>query len=85
MIPVDECKNFYSNINETNICTKDDSHRSPCKGDYGGPLTVIDENNSKVLIAIVSYNFNYGCGDTHPAVYTRVSSYREWIRKRTNI
>ncbi len=49
-----------------------------CQGDSGGPLVVIDGASSFVQVGVVSY----GSGCAWPGnygVYTRVSSYGDWI------
>ncbi|WP_049872242.1 trypsin-like serine protease [Myxococcus hansupus] len=49
----------------------------PCQNDAGGPLTVL-KDGTRVLAGIIS--LDHGCGDPlYPGVYTRVSSYEEWI------
>ncbi|XP_065353059.1 trypsin-7-like isoform X2 [Cloeon dipterum] len=50
-----------------------------CTGDSGGPLFV----GGKV-VGIVSWSANE-CEDDYPSVYTRVSSFRDWIRDNTGI
>ncbi len=47
-----------------------------CYGDSGGPLAVTD-NGAYALAGITSWG--RGCGWTTPGVYTRVSSFANWI------
>ncbi|KAH8320243.1 hypothetical protein KR067_010731 [Drosophila pandora] len=55
------------------------SNNSPCRGDSGGPLIVKNDQDS-VLVGITSYGVA-DCALGKPTVYTRVSSYLDWIRK----
>lgn len=49
--------------------------RGPCHGDHGGALVV---NAIQVGIGL----WSRGCAQVNsPAIYTRVSSYTEWIRR----
>lgn len=50
-----------------------------CKGDSGGPLMYFSPVRQRFeLVGIIS--FGTGCGDAdHAGVYTRVSSYLDWI------
>ncbi|KAH8324031.1 hypothetical protein KR074_007578, partial [Drosophila pseudoananassae] len=59
------------------ICIGQSNHSS-CHGDSGGPLIVHNDPDS-VLVGIAS--FVRGCLVNYPVVYTRVSSYLDWIRK----
>ncbi|KAG7197996.1 hypothetical protein KM043_016221 [Ampulex compressa] len=76
----DHCKNVYKkiskNIHTSQLCANDPStSRGSCKGDSGGPLTV----NGK-LVGLVSWA--RACSlTTFPTVYTRVSSYINWINE----
>ena len=45
-------------------------------GDGGGPLAV-NENGRYTVVGISS--FGEGCGEEFPGVYTRVSSYMDFI------
>ena len=48
------------------------------KSYLGGPLICIDKQNQPILTGITS--FGIGCARKNfPGVYTRISSYREWI------
>ena len=51
-----------------------------CKGDSGGPLTIVDQDNQdrSTLIGIVSGGI--GCGRGIPGWYTKVSFHTKWIR-----
>ena len=51
--------------------------KDSCQGDSGGPLTREEDRGGRSLVGIVSGG--KGCGAGKPAVYTRVSSYADWI------
>lgn len=78
------CKLFYPTITirETKICLFQEDvtpglRPDTCQGDSGGPVMCGD--NLNLLTGITSYGI--GCGDHHPGVYTRVSSYLDWIKR----
>ncbi|KAI1286692.1 Trypsin-1 [Halotydeus destructor] len=67
----------------TMVCAgdQDGGGRSSCHGDSGGPLYQT-QNGRDVLIGVTS--FGRGCGrNGAPTVYTRVSSYLDWINQQT--
>ncbi|XP_015436796.1 PREDICTED: chymotrypsin-2-like [Dufourea novaeangliae] len=74
------CKKVYTSIGqkifESHICANDPSvEKGACNGDSGGPLTV----NGKI-VGIVSWSM--GCAlQRYPTVYTRVTSYLDWIKQ----
>ncbi|XP_061394425.1 serine protease snake-like [Musca vetustissima] len=81
-LPVDESS--PEGIVETQICAKDYVHnRDTCQGDSGGPLQLNLRRRSNrpgfrfYLVGIISYG--EVCGSGSPGVYTRVSSYIDWI------
>lgn len=82
-ISLNECTEDLSDSNvtpdEMHICAKSETQirRDTCGGDSGGPLQ-IQLNGNYYLIGVVS--FGPPCGTTSlPAVYTRITSYMDWI------
>lgn len=62
------------------ICAQATSS-SPCFGDSGGPLMVDNGSGIMYLVGVVS--FGNSCGDSVPTVFTRVTSYLDWINETT--
>ena len=60
----------------TMVCAdSSEGGKGPCTGDYGSPL--FDTNNSTL---VGMWSWGNGCAvDGFPSVYTRVSSYIDWI------
>lgn len=62
------------------ICTdKSDEGHGICLGDSGGPLVMTNSKHLLVQIGVVSYFMGECNDDSLPSVYTRISSYKEWI------
>jgi secreted trypsin-like serine protease len=86
VIDQQECKAIYDQlqvsaftIGDTEICaTGPRGGKDSCFGDSGGPL-VVPEGNGYVQVGIVSWGPQ--CGNPlFPGVYTRVSSFSDWIK-----
>ncbi|KAH3746872.1 transmembrane protease serine 3-like [Dreissena polymorpha] len=70
----------YGSIHPSNICAGATSTggQDACQGDSGGPL-VCKRSNGWVLTGVVSWGD--GCGKARrPGVYTRVTSFLDWVR-----
>jgi secreted trypsin-like serine protease len=83
------CASFYANYSQTlgtrilisnfQLCMQGKENVDSCQGDSGGPLMSDVENERSVLLGIVSFGPR-SCGLANfPGVYTKVSSYLEWI------
>uniref|UniRef100_A0A240PMM9 Uncharacterized protein n=1 Tax=Anopheles atroparvus TaxID=41427 RepID=A0A240PMM9_ANOAO len=82
----DVCRRVYGSlIRDQQICVAGEGGRNPCQGDSGGPLTVEFGGQRLTQVGIVSYGSTRGCQNGVPGVYTRVSSYVEWIVYHTGI
>ncbi|XP_045499868.1 collagenase-like isoform X1 [Colias croceus] len=67
-------------IQDTHICTSSIGGNSVCRGDSGGPL-VIERNGQRVLIGVTSFGSTAGCASGVPAVYSRVTSFLNFINQ----
>lgn len=66
-------------VGSTNICIKTTGGISTCNGDSGGPLVLADGSNT--LIGATSFGIAFGCERGWPGVFTRITSYLDWIQK----
>ena len=77
---LDQCKSLPgygpAKIQEKVFCATN-PHRSTCQGDSGGPI--IFTNGVPTLVGIISWGKKRCTGDGQPGVYTRVTSYLDWI------
>ncbi|XP_010291958.1 PREDICTED: chymotrypsin-like protease CTRL-1, partial [Phaethon lepturus] len=77
LISPGQCMRYWGNRITSSMLCAGGVGASSCQGDSGGPLVY---KNGKVwtLIGIVSWG-NGNCNVRMPAVYTRVSQFRNWI------
>lgn len=59
-----------------NLCTENQAGKGACKGDSGGGLVDVTKHQ---LCGVVSWGDP--CAKGQPDVYTRVYSYRQWIKE----
>ncbi|KAJ8681912.1 hypothetical protein QAD02_017704 [Eretmocerus hayati] len=80
----DVCKSkFTTEITPKQICAGAyEGNGDACQGDSGGPLLHQLSNGRWVTIGIVSWGINCGEPD-RPGIYTRVTSYLDWIFSHT--
>lgn len=80
----DDCYKLYAEVDGTAKICAGGNGKNACAGDSGGPMVVRGQSRSgDVFAGIVSHGPN-PCKDL-PVVYTRVSSYKDWIRKEACI
>lgn len=81
-----ECAYYFGDsINPSKLCTSTTGGHSACNGDSGGPLIAQLTDGSFVEVGIVSFGSTTGCEIGWPAVFTRVTSYLQWIQSVTGI
>ncbi|KAH8390685.1 hypothetical protein KR215_010151 [Drosophila sulfurigaster] len=77
----EECKNkLVPNIFPSSFICLKPSRSTPCHGDSGGPLAIRNEDGTHTVLGVASFVFG-ACEINAPAVYTRVSSYLQWIKQ----
>ncbi|CAO1328619.1 unnamed protein product [Diamesa tonsa] len=81
---LNDCKTtFYEHpMSDSQLCVKAELTSSPCMGDSGGGLVLYE--NKPILIGIVSFGASV-CEAGFPVVFTKVSSYLNWIVEITKI
>ncbi|XP_018802104.1 PREDICTED: brachyurin [Bactrocera latifrons] len=75
---------FFGSIKPTHICIKTTGGTSTCNGDSGGPL-VYNDGESTVLIGATSFGIIFGCEIGWPGVFTRITSYLDWIEEKSGV
>ncbi|XP_042211832.1 venom protease-like [Homarus americanus] len=85
IVPRSQCVTAYLNtqdrpvVDERQLCAGEGT-RDSCSGDSGGPLNHRGPGGRYTVAGIVS--FGVGCARAEfPGVYTRVSSFLDWIEK----
>lgn len=82
------CKKYYSGIGSNIVCLKaqgepnEPANKSVCNGDSGGP--VYYKGVQIGIASFVTINNERQCLGTSPNAYTRVSSFRKWIMKKSD-
>jgi len=75
---------YFGTITDNMICISGADGRSTCNGDSGGPL-VYKEDGQNIVIGATSFGIALGCEKGWPAVFTRVTSYLDWIQKVSGV
>ncbi|XP_030386078.1 chymotrypsinogen 2-like [Scaptodrosophila lebanonensis] len=83
----EDCKEFFHKYIPRKIFTSSfvciaPGNSTPCNGDSGGPLVLQDGKNT--LIGLTSHGFG-GCPLNAPVIFTRVSSYLDWIKENSHL
>ncbi|XP_071454125.1 trypsin-1-like [Hetaerina americana] len=69
-----------SPLKDTNLCTgPPDGSETPCQGDSGGPLVQFESDGIPTIVGLVSWGPVPCSSPNHPAVYTRVSAFLDFI------
>uniref|UniRef100_A0A182QV72 Peptidase S1 domain-containing protein n=1 Tax=Anopheles farauti TaxID=69004 RepID=A0A182QV72_9DIPT len=71
-------------IVDEHVCT-DGADSSPCQGEFGAPLTVVDADGITTQIGVFSFISILGCESGRAAVHTRMSSYLTWIGANSDV
>uniref|UniRef100_A0A1I8NIX7 Uncharacterized protein n=1 Tax=Musca domestica TaxID=7370 RepID=A0A1I8NIX7_MUSDO len=86
--PHDICRKYYKENDNSHsdlirptmhLCAGDpEGLRDTCQGDSGGPL-LLDQGPYKPLYVVGVTSYGLGCAGEPPSIYTRVSTYIDWI------
>ncbi|XP_066996392.2 brachyurin [Anabrus simplex] len=72
-------------IQDSHICSSGSGGKSTCSGDSGGPLVIKEADGKSTQVGIVSFGISFGCEIGWPAVFSRVTSFAEWISAQTGV
>ncbi|ESN97485.1 hypothetical protein HELRODRAFT_185899 [Helobdella robusta] len=81
VITKEQCQaKWGSRITDKHVCVHDlkDYSSGACNGDSGDPLVCEDSPKVWKLVGATSWG-SAGCGTSMPSVYTRISSYNQWL------
>ncbi|XP_058975828.1 brachyurin-like [Musca domestica] len=79
------CKTYYLGmVTEKMICISSKGGKSTCNGDSGGPL-VYKHDGVNTVIGATSFGIALGCEKGWPGVFTRVTSYLDWIAEKSGV
>merc|ERR1711971_300518 len=76
-VELETCQQSLS-VDRSHVCAGAELGKDACSGDSGGGLFISDTSDTWHLLGIVSYGAKE-CGNGIPGVYTRVSSFLQWI------
>jgi len=80
--PILDNANCYWRPYDNQLCADATGGRGSCNGDSGGSLFHGNANThsaDRIAVGIVSYGALAGCEVGYPVVYTRVTSFLDWI------
>ncbi|XP_060657033.1 collagenase-like [Drosophila nasuta] len=86
IFPYEDCKalvhkyNYAKFFPSSFVCLKS-SQGSPCKGDSGGPLAIRNEDGTSTIVGLTSFGVSETCEPNMPGIFTRVSSFLQWIKE----
>jgi secreted trypsin-like serine protease len=94
IISTDECNEHMSpvsgaSVTDNMVCLFDTANQiGSCNGDSGGPLNCnypTASDTRRVVFGVTSWGIssNNACLQTYPSVYTRTSTYLQWIADNT--
>ncbi|GLG93532.1 Chymotrypsin [Gryllus bimaculatus] len=76
---------YFGVIQDSHICTSGSGGKSTCSGDSGGPLVHEESDGEVSQLGVVSFGIAFGCEIGWPAVFTRVTSFVDWISAVTGV
>lgn len=79
-----KCSTYYKkNMTDSFLCAGyEEGGKDACQGDSGGPLMTEGPEEKMMVVGVVSHGI--GCGAPgYPGVYTRTTTFLEWIEKNT--
>lgn len=88
-VNLNACQQVYNRqgltLGQSQLCAGGEKGFDSCRGDSGGPIMAIDTTTSQpywYLAGVVSFGPSPCAQEGWPGVYTRVSSYVDWIESK---
>lgn len=79
LIPYRNCVKYYPALTRNHICAAGKSGQDTCKGDSGGPLMMLYQNQYYIAGVVSGKRSDTKCGSRIPSLYTNVFYYIDWI------
>jgi len=80
----DDCRQTWPSVGVTQICSPQ-APTGTCNGDSGSSMGYQGADGRYTSIGITSFGSSAGCESGAPDVFTRTSSYLDWISQTTGI
>lgn len=83
IMETNRCRSYLRQVTSNHICIDGSYGKGVCYGDSGSSM--VTTSGQKFLIGITSFVSASGCEINYPSVFTRVTSFLDWISSKTGI
>lgn len=75
-----------ASLDDEHVCISNDlGVGTPCNGDNGGSLTVLDADGITTQIGLYTIGSIFGCENSRPSIFLRTTPFLIWIGQNSNV